>query len=104
MSFKTIVEAIVAFFKAIFGGNKSTAVQQSNTYDKSKCMPEDVLDYLVNGHEGEERTKIRAYIRGQEAKGIYEYTFSTSRWYYKIKNGQIVGTSNNPEDLKINRI
>ena len=99
MSFKTIVEAFVAFIKAIFGG-KSAAVQ---SVDKSKCMSESVIKFLVQGHPDEEQAKIRAYIKKQEAAGIYEYSFSTSRWYFEVKDGQFK-SSNNPEDLKKNKI
>ena len=102
MSFKTIVEAIVAFIEAIFGGKKSTAVQ-SVKIDKSKCMSESVIKFLVQGHSDEEQGKIRDYIKKQEAAGIYEYSFSTSRWYFEVKDGQFK-SSNNPEDLKKNKI
>ena len=100
MSFKTIVEAIVAFFKAIFGGKSAV---QSVKIDKSKCMSESVIKFLVQGHSDEEQAKIRDYIKKQEAAGIYEYSFSTSRWYFEVKNGQFK-SSNNPEDLKKNKI
>ena len=76
MSFKTIVEAIVAFFKAIFGGKKSTSVQPVK---EAYRMKEDVIQVLVQGHPYDEQAKIREYIRMQEEKGFYNYVFETSR-------------------------
>ena len=87
MSFKTIVEALVAFIKAIFGGKKSTTVQQTIVLDPSKEMSERTIQVLVQGHPTDEQGKIRKYIAGQEAKGIYNYVFETSRWRVTVKEG-----------------
>lgn len=84
MSFKTIVEAIVAFFKAIFGGKKSTATVQP--VKEAYRMKEDVIQVLVQGHPYEEQAKIREYIRMQEEQGIYNYTFETSRWKVVVRS------------------
>ena len=108
MSFKAFIKNLLAFLKDLFGDKKET-VQPSTTtqtivLDPSKCMPEGVLDRVAGDHEGEERTRIRAHVRGQEARGIYNYEFSTSRWYYKIHEGQVKKSSTDPELMKINRI
>lgn len=72
----------------------------STLYEKPEivqpgCMSRAVMSFLVQGHPLEEQKEIEAYVREQEAKGIYEYQFSTSRWAFHIKNGQINGCSTN---------
>lgn len=95
---KLFVLAFLEMFK-----EKETVQTQTNTYDSSKCMKEDVIDFLVQGHGQDERGRIRAYIKEQESKGIYEYSFSTSRWHFEVENGQFK-SSNDPEKMKINKI
>lgn len=69
----------------------------------SLYMNEATIDFLAHGHPEEEQARIRAHIKAQEAKAIFEYSFSTSRWYFEVKNGQFK-SSTDPEKLKINRI
>lgn len=60
---------------------------------KPGCMSRSVMSFLVHGHPADEQKEIEAYVREQEAKGIYDYQFSTSRWAFRIKDGQINGCS-----------
>ena len=101
----SFIRKLLNFIIRLLGGEeKKTTVQQTTpVIDASKCLKEDVIDFLANGHDQEERARIRAYIKKQEAAGIYEYSFSTSRWYFEVKNGQFK-SSNDPEKLKINRV
>lgn len=101
--FMSLLRKIMRLLKIIFTEETAPAVQPTVTIDPSKCMKEDVIDFLVQGHEQDERGRIRAHIKEQESKGIYEYSFSTSRWYFEVKNGQFK-SSNDPEKMKINKI
>lgn len=109
MSFKTIVEAIVAFFKAIFGGNKSTpTVQQTPTVTRP------VYKYLTVTNEGvpttgavkgisieklefittlEKRPEVKAEIMkltcNKEDERVNEYQFETETGRYNVYSGQI---------------
>lgn len=99
----SFIKALMNFLRKLFGGSTVQSSTQTVKLDSSKCMKEDVIDFLANGHDQDERGRIRAYIKEQESKGIYEYSFSTSRWYFEVKNGQFK-SSNNPEDMTKNRI
>ena len=101
----SVIRKFIMFLCRIFGielkEENTPTVQQE--VKPSLYMSEDVIAFLVQGHPEEEQARIRAYIKAQEAKAIYEYSFSTSRWYFEVKNGQFK-SSNDPEKLKINRV
>lgn len=101
----SVIRKFIMFLCRIFGielkEENTPTVQQE--VKPSLYMSEDVIAFLVQGHPEEEQARIRAYIKAQEAKAIFEYSFSTSRWYFEVKNGQFK-SSNDPEKLKINRI
>ena len=100
----SVIRKLLNFLIRLLGGEeKKPTTTTTPVLDNSKCMKEDVIDFLAHGHDQEERARIRAYIKAQEAAGIYEYSFSTSRWYFEVKNGQFK-SSNDPEKLKINRV
>ena len=104
MSVLTALRNILLVILELFKGKETVqSSTQTVKLDPSKCMKEDVIDFLVQGHDQDERGRIRAYIKEQESKGIYEYSFSTSRWHFEVKNGQFK-SGNDPEKMKINRI
>ena len=109
MSFKTIVEAIVAFFKAIFGGEKSTATVQPTV-----TKPAITYKYLVVTDEGvptagavkgisieklefittletdpEVKSEIMKLTCNKEDERVNEYEFETETGRYKVYGGQI---------------
>ena len=75
--------------------NRCATLYEKPEIVKPGCMSRAVMAFLVQGHPAEEQKEIEKFVREQEAKGIYEYQFSTSRWAFHIKNGQINGCSTN---------
>lgn len=73
--------------------NRCATIYEKPEIVKPGCMSRAVMSFLVQGHPAEEQKEIEKFVREQEAKGIYEYQFSTSRWAFYIKNGQIIRCS-----------
>lgn len=86
----SFIKALMNFLRRIFGRStvQTTQTTQTIVLDSSKEMSEENIQVLVQGHSIEEQGKIRKYITGQEAKGIYNYVFETSRWKVTVQNGQ----------------
>ena len=95
MSFKTFIEAIVAFFKAIFGGKSTTTAQQTTTQQTTaKPIHPSVgiidpveFSFHFGKYSVEDQIKIRNTINENAANGIKNYTIDMPDRIYRIVNG-----------------
>lgn len=91
------IKNFIMFLCRLFGievGNTTPTVQPSTTVILNPAleMSETVLKQIVSEYEDdEEQGKIRKYIRAQEAKGIYNYSFETSKWRVVVQSTRGVG-------------
>ena len=89
---KNFILALLSMFKDKETVQPSTTTKPATTLNPALEMSETVLKELVSEYEDdEEQGKIRKYIRAQEAKGIYNYSFETSKWKVVIQSTRGVG-------------
>lgn len=83
----SVIRKLLNFLIRLLGGEeKKPTTTPTVTLNPALKMSETVLKNLVVGYDDEEQGKIREYIRAQEAKGIYNYSFETSKWRVVVKS------------------